>query len=313
MKLELLSQGDKWELVDTSKDLRGRRLLDSRGGEHGRVKDLVVNAEEQRVESVWTDTGERFPVESLEVHAGEVITHDEDAVPASTPMCGVMPVLPARRGLPVAGADLRTTTIYGMDGEVGKLSDIYFDDERWTIRYLVVRTSNKWLLGRKVLIGPDAILASDRPAERLNLNLTRDQIKHSPNIDTDRPVSRQQQNLLATYYGWPGVGIGMMPGAIVGPSYTYPGSHYAHAESAIGQDEGESDADPHLRSAREVARYSVHAGNETIGHMEDFVYNLVDTSVRYIRFNTGERTVQLPIECVGEIRWADRAVAIRRP
>ena len=35
------------------------------------------------------------------------------------------------------------------DGEIGSLEDLYFDDEQWAIRYLVVDTG-KWLPGRKV-------------------------------------------------------------------------------------------------------------------------------------------------------------------
>ena len=33
------------------------------------------------------------------------------------------------------------------DGEIGTIKDAYFDDERWTLRYLVV-TTGSWLSGR---------------------------------------------------------------------------------------------------------------------------------------------------------------------
>jgi len=39
------------------------------------------------------------------------------------------------------------------DGEVGKVRDFYFDDQEWTMRYLVADTG-KWLPGRLVLISP---------------------------------------------------------------------------------------------------------------------------------------------------------------
>lgn len=42
-------------------------------------------------------------------------------------------------------------SIMANDGELGKVRDFYFDDESWTIRYMVVQTGS-WLLGRKVLI-----------------------------------------------------------------------------------------------------------------------------------------------------------------
>jgi hypothetical protein len=43
------------------------------------------------------------------------------------------------------------------DGDVGRVDDVYFDDESWTLRYLVLKTGG-WLSGRKVLIAPLALL-----------------------------------------------------------------------------------------------------------------------------------------------------------
>jgi sporulation protein YlmC with PRC-barrel domain len=39
------------------------------------------------------------------------------------------------------------------DGEIGKVHDFLFDDERWTIRYLVVQTGG-FFDDRRVLISP---------------------------------------------------------------------------------------------------------------------------------------------------------------
>ena len=52
--------------------------------------------------------------------------------------------------------DLKGYAIGATDGDIGKLDDFYFDDEFWTIRYLVTETGN-WLLNRKVLISPFAL------------------------------------------------------------------------------------------------------------------------------------------------------------
>jgi uncharacterized protein YrrD len=41
------------------------------------------------------------------------------------------------------------------DGEIGKVKEFYFDDRRWTIRYLVAETGT-WLADRQVLISPSA-------------------------------------------------------------------------------------------------------------------------------------------------------------
>lgn len=47
-------------------------------------------------------------------------------------------------------------TIGATDGEIGKVKEYYFDDETWTIRYLVVETGN-WLFSHKVLISTEVL------------------------------------------------------------------------------------------------------------------------------------------------------------
>ena len=42
------------------------------------------------------------------------------------------------------------------DGEIGRIKDVYFDDQNWAIRYLVADTGT-WLTDRKVLISPHSL------------------------------------------------------------------------------------------------------------------------------------------------------------
>jgi hypothetical protein len=55
---------------------------------------------------------------------------------------------------------LSVNQLYGeklgaLDGDIGQVKDLYFDDLNWTVRYLVVETGS-WLSGRQVLISPHA-------------------------------------------------------------------------------------------------------------------------------------------------------------
>ncbi len=94
-------------------------------------------------------------------------------------------------------------TIGGTDGDIGNVKDFYFDDKTWTIRYIIVETGS-WLFGRKVLLSPQAVTTSDWEKELFKVNLTMEQIKNSPNIDTEKPVSRQHERELYGYYPWGG-------------------------------------------------------------------------------------------------------------
>ena len=57
-------------------------------------------------------------------------------------------------------ADLKGFAIRATDGELGTVEQLYFDDEIWAIRYLVVDTGG-WLGGRRVLISPMSVTRID--------------------------------------------------------------------------------------------------------------------------------------------------------
>jgi hypothetical protein len=86
-------------------------------------------------------------------------------------------------------------------GRLGTVSDFLFEDAKWLIRWLVVDTGH-WLSGRKVLLPPSALGHPDPQLRRFPVNLTMQQVKDSPDIDTDRPVSRQMESHVYDYNGW---------------------------------------------------------------------------------------------------------------
>ncbi len=88
----------------------------------------------------------------------------------------------------------------GLDGEIGKVKEFYFDDRHWTIRYLVASTGN-WLTGRQVLISPYALVAISGVKQSIAVNLTRQQIENSPPLKSHEPVSRQFEENYRGYYG----------------------------------------------------------------------------------------------------------------
>lgn len=165
--------------------------------------------------------------------------------------------------------------IAAIDGEIGKVKDFYFDDETWTIRYLIVETGN-WLFGRKVLIATSALIELDFKNGLFLVNMTQEQVRESPEIDTNKPVSRQQEAMLNPKHLW----------------NNYWGSGYYGGEMSISNKMPvrikESDRDPnedvHLRSILQVSGYGTNASDGEIGHVayfiiEDKTWELVDLVV----------------------------------
>lgn len=169
------------------------------------------------------------------------------------------------------------------DGEIGHVKDFYFDDQSWAIRYLVVDTGS-WLSGRLVLISPHAFGDLYEDANRLVVNLTRQQIENSPAIDEQKPVSRQFEAEYHRYYGWPTYWAG---GGMWGTG-GFPLSAPPQAKPLTEESGGSSNRnDPHLRSMRAVRGYQIQTGEGPIGHVIDFMIDDKSWAIRHLLVETG--------------------------
>jgi sporulation protein YlmC with PRC-barrel domain len=90
--------------------------------------------------------------------------------------------------------------IHASDGEIGHVEDFIVDDDTWTMHYLVVDTRN-WLRGRKVLVAPTWIDSVDWGKNKVIVDLTRKQVKNSPEYDRSAPVNREYETRLYDSYG----------------------------------------------------------------------------------------------------------------
>ena len=88
------------------------------------------------------------------------------------------------------------------DGQIGHVEDFIIDCEQWMIRYMIVDTRN-WFPGKKVLIAPQWIDKINWPEQIVNIDLTRDQIKNSPEYDPHAPINREYEEHLFDFYGRP--------------------------------------------------------------------------------------------------------------
>ncbi|OHB64482.1 MAG: hypothetical protein A2Y77_07255 [Planctomycetes bacterium RBG_13_62_9] len=197
---------------------------------------------------------------------------------------------------------LRGFGIGARDGVVGKAHCLLFDDGSWAVRYLVVDTGG-WLPGRKVLIAATALERPDWHARIFPVGLTRRQIENSPDIDTDKPVSRQREIELHDYYNWvPYWGTAYGAGAVAAVPLPKPPGEVKQA----------AEGDSHLRSTREVAGYRIHATDGAIGHVEDFIVSEEDWVIRYLVVDTRNwlpgRSVLISPEWVREIGWEEQQV-----
>lgn len=206
----------------------------------------------------------------------------------------------------LSASKIKGLKLEALDGELGKVMDIYFDDRAWTVRYFVVRASG-WLENRQVLLARSCVGMPLPDGRTLPVNLTREQIRNSPDIDADKPVSRQHEMDLVKYYGWPPYWEVPYTGA--GP-LAVPQAEILPAEPA---DENEPH-DPHLRSLSEVQRYRIRAIDGEIGHLDDMLIDSASWTTRYLVVDTrnwlpGRRVLVSPM-WVLDIDWSSQLVAV---
>jgi hypothetical protein len=223
--------------------------------------------------------------------------------------------------------DMEHYSIGATDGVVGKVQDFYFDDEAWVIRYLVVETDS-WLSHRKVLISPFAIGQPDWSEKIFPVSITQTQVRNSPDIDTDKPVSRQHEMGYLGYYGYPNYwGGGGLWGAGLYPDILQAGlgddgsnAEHRSARSAKAGAGTRSLAvrdlhdNPHLQSANAVMRYYVHATDGDIGHVDGLLVEEKTWAIRYIIVNTsnwwlGHKVLIAP-EWIDDVFWAESTLKV---
>jgi uncharacterized protein YrrD len=201
--------------------------------------------------------------------------------------------------------NLQGDRLIARDGPIGSVHDVYFDDERWGVRYLVVDTG-EWLPGRHVLISPASLEAGGVTDQAVRANLTRAQIESAPDADSDRPVSRHYEMAHAAHFGYPYYWSGpMLWGAagvpLVGtPPHPAMSARQADAERAAQAEVRKGDC--HLRSGAEVIGYDLEARDGTLGQVADLVVDQRSWAIRDVIVDTRKWWPG------GEVRIAPREV-----
>ena len=85
------------------------------------------------------------------------------------------------------------------DGEIGHVEDFIIDDETWAIRYLIVGTKN-WWPGKKVLVSPQWIERVSWSESKVFINLSRGDIKQSPEYTEASLLTRDYETGLHRHY-----------------------------------------------------------------------------------------------------------------
>lgn len=210
---------------------------------------------------------------------------------------------------------LHGVKVIAIDGDIGAIDDIYFDDAKWAIRYFVAATGG-WLSGRKVLLSPASLRHLYWQERALHVELTRQQVKNSPDIDTAKPVSRQHETAFYDYYAYPYYWAGPylwghadLPGRTSRP---FAGPEWELEKERM--EEERKKADPHLRSVRDLTGYAIEAIDRKLGHLEDMLFDEEDWSIRMLVIDPRNwwpgKNVLVSPQRIERIDWLNKSVAV---
>lgn len=216
----------------------------------------------------------------------------------------------------VKASELRGRHLEATDGSIGTVDDVYVDDERWGVRYLVVNAGG-WFDARPVLLSPASLRRDTDGDGRLHVNLTREQVRNAPSADSDKPVSRHYEAAHASYYGYPLY----WSGPLLWGGAVYPGVPPLAPIEADGPEAGLAEArdleleaarQSHVRSFKELKGYTVKARDGDAGRVQDLLIDPATWGVRHLVVDThpwwpGGQVVVAP-ESATRIDWSGHCI-----
>jgi len=202
--------------------------------------------------------------------------------------------------------ELQWSQVISLDGEIGKVRDVCFDEASWMVRYLIVDTGG-WLSGRKVPIDPRSVELIDRNLHTVWVSLSRAQIESSPRIDIGELGAREHEMQLNRHYGYGSCWTHSMPW---GNGQVSPARRSA-AEAL------EIDAPSAcLRGARQMLDFTLITVDGHVGLIKDFFFDDETWALRYLIVQTGSwllgRRVLVSADRVRRVDWSAESVEVNQ-
>lgn len=178
-------------------------------------------------------------------------------------------------------ASITGFSILAKDGEIGRVSDLYFDNQQWVARYLIIDTG-EWLAGRQLLLPPMAIQSIDWDNKSIFLNLSKDQIEASPAIAFGEQITQQWERDLFANLGW----SGYWNGDKLWGKNDVPDASFRPSVEIAGQDTPIEQPSSHLTRAVEVIGYRVQGLDDGLGNISDLLVDDHSWEIRWMMVDT---------------------------
>ena len=204
---------------------------------------------------------------------------------------------------------LQAYTLVARDGDLGPVEEMYFDDEKWTIRYIVA-SLEELPDKERAAVSPVSVEQVDWKNGTIIVNLSREDVAGSPEVDAGKPIVREKERQLNRYYRipvyWNGVGLW--------GNHVYPG--LLAEESSPPEEEG-SDRETRVHGTSEAFGYTIEATDGEIGRVNDLVVEERTWEIQFLVIDTGNwlsgRKVIVDTHWIDQVNWQEGTVAVSLP
>lgn len=193
----------------------------------------------------------------------------------------------------------------GFEGKIGTVEDYYIDDHSWIAKFMVVDTG-EWLTSRRVVISTQSVEDIDLELSRFHTRLTREEVQASPEIDTERHMGPEHEEILVRHYRlhshWPEAGMfGIPPFIPATPIFKEP------LEKELQRRKSR------LVVASEVMGCSVEATDGHLGTLDDFMIQ-AGWQIGEIVVKTGGsvlgKKVWVPLTDIAMLDWEKNTIRV---
>jgi sporulation protein YlmC with PRC-barrel domain len=167
--------------------------------------------------------------------------------------------------------------VHATDGSIGRINDFHFDDRGWEITHLVIDLGG-WIEAHKVLISPRMVGSADWRKKQIAVNLSRDQIRHGPDLSTEMPIALQLENKMY---------------AIQQNAFLWPEMYASLPIEAQNLTvEAQRKFDKHIHSTRTLQGIVITSEDgKPLGSVRDFLIDTIDWKVNFLFIKSSDARI----------------------
>ncbi|MCC3144961.1 PRC-barrel domain-containing protein [Halanaerobium sp. Z-7514] len=212
--------------------------------------------------------------------------------------------------------ELKAFKVQGKEEELGEVSDFYFDQDHFILRYLVLDT-DCWLKKEQTLISTDEIEAIDHNKKEIKTTMRAEALENGPSLEKNQPISKIMEENVVDYYDWPLYWASTSSGGVPTiPAGTKMREKLFDFETLTDEEKQakEEELDSNLRSLNEISGYEIQAVDKSFGKVKDLFVDEEDWLIRYLLIDTRKilpsKKVIIAPEWVRHISWDKKQIFV---